>query len=217
MDFYTTELFAASIFLAGLIAVFRFKQIRPEYYPFIWMIWAGCLNEIVSFIMAMNGLYNVLNSIIYGLCESMLLLWFFQRLGVFKKRPVWLWVLVLLFLVIWIMDSFFSKRFGQQFNSYFSFLYSFTVVILSINAINKLLFRERSLLRHPSFLICASFTIYFTYKMITEIFWFYGFGKSEGFTNDVFYIFVIVNLLCNLIYALAILWMKKKQAFTLQF
>jgi len=216
MNFYTIELFASSIFLAGVIALFRFKEIRKEYYPFIILVWIGCVNEIISFLLVINGYYNVVNGIIYDLCESILLLWFFHTLGVFQRKQFWPWLLGPIFLIIWVVESFFSQKTGR-FNSFFIMVYSFIVVILSINALNQMLFRERNLLRNPAFLICIGFVIFFTYKLLTEVFWYYGLSRSWYFTQQVFNIFSIVNMLCNFIFALAILWMKQKKAFTLQF
>ena len=216
MNFYTVELFASSIFIAGILALLRFKEIRKEYYPFIILIWTGCVNESISFLLVFNGYYNIVNGIIYDLCESMLLLWFFYTLGVFQKKRFWPWLLGPFFLAVWIVDSFFGQRAGR-FNTFFGMVYSFTLVILSINALNQMLFRERNLLRNPAFLICIGFVIFFTYKLLTEVFYYYGLSGDWAFTRQVFKIFAIVNLLCNLIFALAILWMKKKKAFTLQF
>jgi hypothetical protein len=210
-------IFSLSILLAGIIAIFRFGQIRDVYRPFIYLIWLACINELLSIYLLFHHHYTIVNYTIYSICEAFLLLWFFKNLGIFKHRKLFFYFLVVLFTVIWIIESFFSKRFGSRFNYYFDIVYSFFVVLLSIRAINNLLFTERDLLKNPTFLICIGTVIFFTYEIIETMFSLYGLKASEIFTQNVQSLLMIVNLLSNLIYALAILWMRKRQAFTLQF
>lgn len=215
-SFAVAVLFSMSILIAGLIAVFRFGHIKNMYRPFIYLIWIACLNELLSVYLVYNGHYDIINYVIYSLCESLLLLWFFRNLGAFRNRQPWLYSLIVIFIVIWVVESFFGSRFVRL-NYYFDVFYSFCVVILAIRAINDLLFTEKELLKNPTFLICMGIIIFFTYEIVEEMFWLYGLKESRIFRQNVQSILMIVNLLCNLIYALAILWMRKRQAFTLQF
>jgi hypothetical protein len=216
-SFPLTVTLSFSILIAAVIAIIRYKNIRKEYYPFIYLIWVGSLNEIISFILVINHHFNIINGIIYGLFESLLLLWYFKNLGVFNGKRLLLYFLIILFSGIWVFDSFLSKDFGERFNSYFSIAYSFPIVLLSITAINRLLFQEKEIIKNPAFLICIAMVIYFTYKVVVEMFWLYGLKESPTFRLNVFAILMLINFFCNLIYALAILWMRNKQAFTLQF
>ena len=215
--FYLSTILNSSILIGGAIALIRFGDIRKEYHPFIFLIWLGCVNETVSYISAVTQGTNVINSIIYDLCESLFLLWFFRNIQLFKRNRALFFGLIVLFVGLWVVESFFSKQFGSQFNSYFTITYSCSIVLLSITAINKLLFEEREVVRNPTFLICMGMVIFFTYKIVVEMFWLYGLRESRSFRINVLIILMCVNFLCNLIYALAILWMRKKRAFTLQF
>ena len=215
--FYLSAILSSSILIGGIIALFRFKHIRKIYRPFIYLIWVGSINEILNYFLITNGHDNIVNSIIYGLCESLLLIWFFRNLKMFKgKQPVY-HLLISVFVSFWIVESFFSKDFGSRFNSVFSIIYAFSIVLLSITAINKLLFEEKEILKHPTFLITGGMLIYFTYKIVVEMFWLYGLKESRSFRINVLVILMFINFLCNLIYALAIVWMRRKQAFTLRF
>lgn len=217
MSFEMSAIFGFSILIAGIIGVIRFPKIRSIYRPFVYLIWVGCINETISYFLIINRNYSIINSTIYGLFESILLLWFFKYQGVFNRRT-WLFPFFALLLVsIWVVESFFSKQIGSTFNSYFSIVYSFSLVLLGIHAINNLLFKEREIIKNPAFLICMGIVVFFTYKVVIEIFWLYGLKESEFFLTNVYVILIYINLICNLIYALAILWMRKKEAFTLQF
>lgn len=217
MNYDLVVLLSFSVLIAAGIAFFKFSGIKRNYYPFIFLIWIASVNEIISYFLIKNGHYNIINSNIYCLVESLLLLWFFKNTGNFKKRP-WvfnMWMMV--FILAWIINGFLFHRFDEEFISWFMLVYAFPVVLLSINTINRLLFKEKDILKNPVFLICIGLIIFFTYGIVIEVFWMYGFHASELFATRVYDILSIINLICNLIYALAILWMKKKHAFTLQF
>ena len=218
MDLFTlSALLSSSVLIGGVIAIIRFGQIQKTYHPFIFLIWVGCVNETISYFSAISHRNTILNNIIYDLLASLLLLWLFKNLGIFKKRQYLYYLLGFLFVVLWIIESFYSERFGTAFNSYFSICYSFSLVLLSITAINRLLFEEKEVIKHPTFLICIGVLIFFTYKIVVEMFWLYGLKESRSFRINVLIILMFINFLCNLIYALAIVWMRRKQAFTLRF
>jgi hypothetical protein len=217
LNFTTAVIFSLSILIAGVIGIFRFAQIRDIYRPFIYLIWVGCCNELLSIYLLVNHHYNIINYTIYSLFEALLLLWFFKNLSVFQGRKTFFYSLIVLFVIIWTIESFYANEFGTRFSYYFDIVYSFCVVLLSIRVINNLLFTERELLKNPTFLICIGIIIFFTYQIVEEMFWLYGLKNSKIFRQNIQSILMIINLLSNLIYALAILWMRKRQAFTLQF
>jgi hypothetical protein len=87
---------------------------------------------------------------------------------------------------------------------------------MSIAVLNILLTRERkSLLSHPVFLFCISFIIYYFYKVLVEAFWVYGLNSGKGFRMRVYAILMYINAFTNIMYAIAILWIPKRQRFTL--
>ena len=83
MTYHTTLIFSLSILIASLIGWVRFRKIDPAYYPFLYCLWIGSLNEIINYILAANHQTNALNNNIYALLESLLLLWLFKNWGNF--------------------------------------------------------------------------------------------------------------------------------------
>ena len=211
-------IFSLSILIAGIIALFRFAQIRDIYRPFIYLVWITCINEMLSvYLVVLKHQYNIINYTIYSLCEALLLLWFFKGLGSFKNKKGLFYFLIVLFVSVWVVESFIANRFGSKFTYYFDIIYAFCFVILSIRTVNDLLFTEKELLKNPTFLICVGIILFFTYQVIEKMFSLYGLKESKMFRQNIQSILMIVNLLSNLIYALAVLWMRKRQAFTLEF
>ena len=207
--------FTLSIIVPALLALIRYKHIHPVYLPFLILIWVAFFNETISVTLVSLHFYNIINNSIYYLLESILILWQFNRWNLFRQHKKFFNALVVIFLILWFINCIFISHF-KAFPSYFSIVYSFVIVLMSVNMLNSLLIREnQQLFRNPVFLICIGFIIFFTYNTLVEIFWLYGLASSKSFRLYIFNILSYINLLSNLIYALAILWMPRKQEFTL--
>jgi len=163
----------------------------------------------LSYILIQNHYHNLLNNNIYALFESILILWFFKKLNVFKNSRVIFISILSLFILSWILQMFQLKTLDDLY-LYFRILYSIIIVFLSIYTINSILITEsKSIIRNPAFIICTGFVIYFTYYAIMNSFWLYGLTKSVEFTKFIIRILAYINLFCNLIYAIALIWIPR--------
>jgi hypothetical protein len=216
MNIYIGYLFNFSIFIGAIIGCVRFRRIHPDYYPFLILIWVGTINEIIGTILINTGHYNIVNFNTYNLVEALLVTWLFNKWRLFADNRFY-HSLLLTFSFAWLLDIIFISGFSH-FNSYFRIFYSFALILMSVNMINRMLFKERiHFLRNPIFIICSGFIIFFTLTVTTEAFFVYGLKLSIAFQANITYILMFTNLFCNLIYALAILWMPRRQAFSLQY
>jgi hypothetical protein len=215
-NYYTSLLLSASILIPSIIGVFRYNQISFVYRPFIYLLWIGCLAEFLEAYFAYAYHNNVAVGIIYRLCESLILLWFFNKLGIFNNYKIILHFLTTLFITIWLVDVFFRSSISN-FTFYFDIAYALVIVLLSIGVINNLLFVEKDLLRNAAFLICMGLIIFFTYQIIQRMFGLFGLRDSIDFRRSVQRILSIINCFTNLIYAVAVVWMRKRQPFKFQF
>ena len=215
MRFTLVDLYSFSIVIAAIIGWVKFKKINPAYYPFIYCIWIGFLNEIIGYFLIYSGHSNAINNNIYVLAEALLITWQFKNWNLFHRFRGFFFALLVCFVLFWMGEIFFMK--GIRYTiSYFRIFYSFVVVLMSINIISGLLMKDRmNMLKNSTFLICAGFIIYFTYKVLIGIFWLYGLGVNSQFRMNVVWILIYINLFANLIYALAILWMPARQRFLL--
>lgn len=215
MNYSIRLIFSFSIAIAVLISWIRFKKINPTYYPFIFCLWLGLLNEILSYIFSILTHSNALNNNIYVLLESLLITWQFHSWKLFARHNTLFIVILCLLLGTWFVDNFIISKISH-FSSYFRMVYSFIIVLMSISVLNMLLATERkSIITNPVFLICVSFIIFYTYKILVEAFWVYGLNSSKEFRLNVYGILLFINVFTNLVYALAVLWMPTKQRFTL--
>lgn len=213
MNFYTAVILGFSILIPGVIAIIQFERITKAYYPFVLAIWLGCINEILSLILILKKQQTLVNNNLYALVEAVLMICFFIELRLFKNR--WTpYFFIFLFFAVWIMENcVFSSIMTNS--TYFKIIYCFTVVFMSINVINEIIFStKRNILRDTTFLICIAFVIYFTYMAFIQTFFIYGITRSSNFLINIFTIMIYINLGTNLLYALALLWMPRKVKYT---
>lgn len=217
MSFYTAVVLGFVIFVPALLAFLRFKQIHCSYYPFIYLLWIGSLNELITFLLLMNHLPNAVSSNIYVLVESLLIVSFFRNYQVLRGHDKVYKALLVLITSTWLFETLVINS-ANEVSVYFRILYSFIVVILSISIINISLTDTRvSVLKNSDFLICACFILFFTYKIMVEMFWLYGLNTSSRFQLLIYDILNYINLFCNIVFMFAVLWMPKKQVFTMRY
>lgn len=217
MSFLHVQILSFSIAIGAIIGLVRLKSTDQAFLPFILFLCSGFLNESISVIRIAYKYGSTINNNIYVLVSALLILWLFKNwkvLGRWAQKGFF--VLALLFVLVWIWENFIYSSL-RELSSYFRILYSFVIVLLSVQMINRLLLEDKTrLLRNPVFLICLSFVIFFTYKVLIEIFWIYGLNSSKDFRIQVYRIMTYINLTVNLVYALAALWMPRKRESLLQ-
>ena len=207
--------FAFSIIIPAIIGLVRYTKINKAYYPFIYCIWIGLINEIVSYCLIERGYYNTVNSNIFMLLESLLLLWQFKNWGLFQKKKLLLQVILMLIVIAWVLENFIFFKI-TRYNSYFLITYSFLISFMSISIINRLIVTERKrLVKNATFILCVAFVMYYTYGVLSEAFWIYGVDENPDLAVKVHSITVLTNFIAILFYTVAILWMPSKQKFTL--
>lgn len=217
MSYTLVQIFTASVLIPTITGWVRFKKISPTYFPFLTVVLLALVNEAIGLIIPYFGHYNIIPSNIYCLFESLLITWQFKKWRLFYGSEKLFHFLMIVFVGFFFYDAVFISRF-VQFNSYCRILYSFAIVLMSISMINTLIIKEKSnLLKNSTFIICCAFTLFFTYTILVEAFWVYGVNPNSNFQGYVFNILVVINVLTNLLFAYAILWMPKRQAFSLQY
>jgi hypothetical protein len=199
-----------------LIAILRFRYIPGHLYPFFSFIILCAVNECFTSIMLLNRYSNTsFNYNVYFLIESFILTYQFKLWGAFKKRVKLFPLLSCLFPVVWILESIITKV-HLTLNSYFIIFYSFCMVILSIKTMNSYLVANDSrMIDNPVFIICGAFITFFTFSIISDTFLAYSFKTSDAFKWYILDILNTANIICNLLYALALLNISKRKKLNL--
>ena len=201
--------------ITAVILFLRIFDIDRRYLSFAFLTWIACGNDTLSYILAIQGIFTIVNNNVYVLLESIVILLFFKNFKVIERNATFL-LTVIFSMIVWMVET--TYRGINQFSVVFRIYYSLVTVILSINFINRILTDEkRSIFKNASFLLCVAFILYFTLKALVNSFWIYGFTKSQSFLRGIQNIMMYTNLFVNIIYALAALWIPKRQTSILQF
>jgi hypothetical protein len=217
-SYHVVQVLAFVICIPALLGLARFNKTPASFRPFVYYIWFGLVNEIISAILPSFTGNNAVNSNIYVLIEGLALLWVFYQWTFQSPGTKKLYIVfALAFVLLWLLDNCWLNPI-TKFNSVYRVFYSFIIVVLSINQLNLQIITERgSLFKNAIFLVCTGFIIFFSYRMVFEVFYLFELQFSTAFYNNLFDVLIIINLVCNLIYALAIAWIPTKQRFTLPY
>ena len=214
------SLYGFSLLAAGIIALIRFNKISRFYTPFIICVWIGCANEVLCYVLVQNDLRTAINNNLYVLSEALLFLLFFRNTGIFKNRTGLYRALFAGIILLWIWENGIAGKI-TGISSWFRVVVSMLIVLMSMTVIHKVItgadepveMEDRQLYRNPVFLICLGSVLFFTYKLLVEIFWLQGLNNSPVFRQHVYGILAYINLIVNVIYAISLLWTLQKQKY----
>lgn len=203
-----------SVFLPAMVALIRSGKINRIYHPFLYVVWLGAINELISFVVGMYGIPVAYNNNVYVLLDGLLLLVFFRNF-IFQRGKIYLYLIAGGLITLWLVENLLLGKINAV-SSYYRIAYSLVNVLCSITLINYLLANSRRLiLKDPLFLVSAGLIMFYTIKILVEAFWLYGISLSPGFQYNIYFILISVNIIKHILYALAILWMPRKQIFTM--
>ena len=217
MTFQITVALTLFALIPAILGAIRLPMISREFDPFIVCMWLYGINGGISYSVIDMGYYNIFHYNIWFLADAYTLLWVFKRWNLFESKKFHRSIAVFIGLC-WLTETiFFSKLLGD-YNSYFRIIYSFIVILMSISMINALLLKATiNPLKNSIFLICCTIILLNTISLISEAFFAYNLVLSNQFRIYMDHINTFINALCSLIFALIILWLPRKQAFTLQY
>jgi hypothetical protein len=197
-----------------IIGLIRFNTIDKSYRPIIVYIMVGFITEITSFISIQLYKSNIVVSNVFSLAEWLLIVWQFVAWGFFTKSKKGLGALCLVVVMVWVTENIVFQNLNKNFSPYFSVLYYFIIVLMSVNIINyTIIYENKNLFRNARFLICLSFIIFFIYRLLFD--WAWQYSQKMGykdFNNLLTASFGYVNMLENVIFAFAILFFPTRKS-----
>lgn len=218
MDDTLRFILSLSIGFAVIIGIVRFRRIDPSYYPFIYNIIVALVVEVLNRILTANGhpdaFILVLN--IFSYIDFFLFLWLFHNWGLFNRKKSTFISIAGIFFIIWLLNNILLTGFIEH-NLYFFILYSFALIFFSVNTFNKAVVHERSsIFRNPKFWICLGIIIFYSFFIVTVSTGISLFlhSVSKEFRRSLQSIIIYSNLLVNILYAVAVIWIPRKKNFT---
>jgi len=175
------------------------------------MLVLGLLTELLVFFFFPES-KSALPSNIYYLIEALLLLWQFKNWKNILKQPHRLPLFIALFVVVWIVDYLLIGNL-LTYRLWFQVVAALTLILMAINQMNFLIENDRyTLTKNPIFLICVGIILFFSYKIIAEIF--FQYAPQMTIRQNIFVIEAYLNVLYNILLFLAVLCITPKKVFT---
>src|SRR3954470_17708590 len=158
-----------SVSLAVFIGLIRLRKIVKTYQPFILILFLALLNEILSLVIIdVFHKSNAVSSNIFGLAEGLLWLWQFKKWEAFARHKWKFGSIMILLFITWIVENLLLWKINT-FSSWYAIEYSFCLVFISINLVNRQIVTEKqNLFRNSIFLICSGVIIFYTYRIFIE-------------------------------------------------
>lgn len=221
MDITVRFYLSLSIIFAVIIGIVRYRKINKSYYPFVYNVFLVLLVEVVAVVLMKNGNPKAFTSMlnVFSMIDFALFTWLFHNWGLFNRRKDVFTFILASFFVAWIILTLLLNRLTFP-NFYFRILYSFALIFFSVNTFNKVVVHERgNIFRNPKFLICLGIIIFYTFFVMVCVTNVSVVRQSVTrlFRANLQEINVYSNLLVNLLYAAAMLWIPRKQNFTTPF
>ena len=185
------------------------------YYPFVINIVIVLLIEIFHRILIVNQLKVSVNTLqnFFALIDFMLFLWLFHNWRLFNGNVRTFMIIGGTFFIGWIITSFFVVGISNP-NFYVFTVYACALVFFSITSFGKLIIQEQAyIFFNAKFWISLGVLIFYTFFVIiciTQISLF-NIKVSTRFQNYLQQINVYCNLLANILYAVAAIWIPQKK------
>lgn len=210
MDKYQAFLLSLSVLLPTTAGLVRYRIIPASYRPLLLILILGLSVELVSYLFFYNS-SNALPSNIYMLCEVLLFILQFRLWGHILQNKTVFTTLISVVSLLWIYDYFVAGSIFS-FNLAFQLVYSMLLVLLAVNQLNWLVVNEKGgILGNPIFITCIAVILFFSYKVLTEIFYYYA--PPTEVKSNIFVIETFLNVGYNVLLTIAVICIPPKNSF----
>src|SRR5687768_6383427 len=194
-----TFLLSLSVLFPFLVGLLRWRIISRRYYPLFILFSLALLAELITryAVTSKNSGWIPANNL-YVLIESILIPLQFIVWGYLYKKLNVFYLIAGILVLGWMAEHLLLGNITRL-HPYFRMFYSLFTVLLSINTINYLVVHEeRNLIRHPVFIICTGFIIFFTYQLVYEGIYNIVSDLESIDTRKLNTAFSIINAVCNI-------------------
>lgn len=205
-----------SIVFAVLIGIVRFRKIDKSYYPFLYRIILVLIVEITARIFFLSDeprRFTIVTNT-FSILDYCLFTWMFHNWRLFNgNRTVFISFLATGF-VAWVYITLILQNILAP-NFIFRVLYSAILIAFSVNTFNKVVVTDRrNIFHNPRFWICIGIIIFYTFFILVCLVNLNVVSSaSKLFRSNLQFINVCSNILVNFLYAVAIVWIPRKQNF----
>lgn len=210
MDKTLSFILSLTILLPLITGIIRFRSLPKSYYPIIILLGVGVLNELISYTFFYKT-SNAVPSNLYCLAEALLYCVQFRLWGHTLNIRWYYYSLMSGIVLVWLIENIVLKNIFV-FSPVYLIFYSLILILLAVNELNWLIINERrNILKNAIFLFCTGIILFFSYKALMEIFYFYA--PDNTAKKHIFGIESYINICINFLYTAAILCIPRKVNF----
>lgn len=196
-----------------------------SFYPFVYNLLVTVLVEIL---IGFQHNYSVITKItnVFSLADFCLFAWLFHNWGLFNFNKKAFYATLGVFFLLWVYITFFFSGFSNI-NNLFLLLYSFALIFFSVTTFNKIVVQQRiNIFENARFWICIGIIIFYSFFIVTRATDLSTISIKDvgnvlnsktSFKDDLQKINAYSNILVNLLYAVAVIWIPRQKNTTMLF
>jgi len=199
----------------GILAAVRMARIDSEYHPLVYILLSSGFHQLGDGVLKTQGYQTAMNDNIYGLLEFMLVTWQFYRWGLWRGRGLGVVVVVGVMITGWLVETIWRWD-GLRVNSVFMVMRALVIILMSVQMFARVFYTQGvQLHRHPVFLVCLSFIIFYSYDSLVEFFWINGLQEQNMVRQRIFLLQSVVQLFTHLLLFVSFLWIPLKRVYSM--
>jgi len=204
-------LLSMTIVFAAMTGLLKWGKIKKEDRPIIVGWWLVIAVETIRFISIWQNNISSIPYNIYALPLMWFYVWQFHQWKVIPAR--FTGFLIGALILFWFMDLFLIDGYSLYILRYvYRLALSFTLVVLSVTSMNIQIIEEKqSLIKNHRFLICLGITLYYTYRVLVDVFTLSEMSREFMLSISAFNRYLIQFY--YLLLFLAALWIPRKKNF----
>lgn len=192
--------------------------------PFVYNLLATLLVEILVGLQK-TGVATTKITNVFSLVDFCLFAWLFYNWGLFNYNKKRFYVILVSFFASWVYITVFFSGFSNI-NNLFLLIYSFALIFFSVTTFNKIVVQQRiNIFVNARFWICIGIIIFYSFFIVTRatdlsttsIGVSSALNNKSSFKDDLQKINAYSNILVNLLYAVAVIWIPRQKNTTTLF
>jgi len=196
-----------------------------SFYPFVYNLLVTVLVEILIGLQRSDSTATKITNV-FSLVDFCLFAWLFHNWGLFNYNKKRFYTILGSFFLIWIYITFFFSGFSNI-NNLFLLIYSFALIFFSVTTFNKIVVQQRiNIFVNARFWICIGIIIFYSFFIVTRATDLSTtsikdinnvLNNKSSFKDDLQKINAYSNILVNLLYAVAVIWIPRQKNTTTLF
>ncbi|AFD06987.1 hypothetical protein [Solitalea canadensis] len=213
MSLTLNDINTISLCIALLTGLYKINRIEITNRVIVYYIAYTLVNDILGILFQSLFNNNLILINFYVIINFVLLTTQFRLWKLFENARVTFWGLNIIVISIWVIESLLNRNLFVL-NNYSWAVSAFLLVILSIQQINKILFKEKGiiLINYKILVSLGVVLIHLLYCLIA-LFINFKFNASNAFYMSVLKLHTPISIAVNILFAYAILQMPERKKF----